>query len=462
MLLAMHYILLGLYIGLPPVTVLVLVRVARRTKSYLPLLSFIVSGAAALVLASFVVVLNQAAFGGRADLPEFGRIAWLVLAALCFIRWVDWGLSRLICRLFARGDKTSGQGGWVRGLLLVQRGMVILAGLIWLSAMFLVVRPKLDHTGEGNPFTRLGLPFEQIELAASDGVALAGWWIPAATPSDRTVILVPGVGLGRHSFLGTVDPGTRMPRERGLIEALHHAGCNVLVFDPRGQGDSGGWVSSAGGLENYDVIGAVRWVREHRPAQSKALYALGINSGAAAVVMATANGGDEAQAIRGIVLYEPFASLDGVIRSNAQRLPRPLQPLWGHLVAPIASAHAGSNLAGFTPADAAGRLWGKRCLVIHGRDQTFVPIGQEMSFYQSVSCLKAQFWPSDNYLARRAQVERLASMKPLNAVLEESSMQLRDLSGSGEGGMLNDYGAQEQVLRFLRVLDDQDTPAYVL
>jgi uncharacterized protein len=75
----------------------------------------------------------------------------------------------------------------------------------------------------------LGLAFEAVRFG--DDVAghpqLAGWWIPGDAPSDPAVILLHGASGSRSDALP-------------LAKALHDARLGVLLFDPRGYGDSAG------------------------------------------------------------------------------------------------------------------------------------------------------------------------------------------------------------------------------
>ena len=88
-----------------------------------------------------------------------------------------------------------------------------------------------------------GLEFEDIKLLTPDGIHLVGWWMPAGV-STRTVIFL-------HGYGGTYDPDLK------YVSAFHDKGFNVLVFDFRAHGRSGGSYTTVGALEKRDCLTAI-------------------------------------------------------------------------------------------------------------------------------------------------------------------------------------------------------------
>jgi fermentation-respiration switch protein FrsA (DUF1100 family) len=72
-----------------------------------------------------------------------------------------------------------------------------------------------------------------VALRTSDGLRLAGWWLPADDPSAPAVLVASGNGGHR---------GLRAP----LARALADAGLSVLLFDYRGYGGNPGRPSEEG------------------------------------------------------------------------------------------------------------------------------------------------------------------------------------------------------------------------
>ena len=76
----------------------------------------------------------------------------------------------------------------------------------------------------------LGRPFEDVFFKASDGVALNGWFFPAAFNSARRQLAL----LVCHGNAGNISHRLQ------LCEALLQTGVNVFLFDYRGYGRSEG------------------------------------------------------------------------------------------------------------------------------------------------------------------------------------------------------------------------------
>jgi pimeloyl-ACP methyl ester carboxylesterase len=94
-------------------------------------------------------------------------------------------------------------------------------------------------------------------LVAEDGVPLAGWYIPAASgagPEAPTVVLVHGHGSNKNRMLP-------------VAEVLHPT-YNLVLFDLRNSGQSGGSETTLGVRERLDLEAVVAWLATtHAPAQ---------------------------------------------------------------------------------------------------------------------------------------------------------------------------------------------------
>jgi pimeloyl-ACP methyl ester carboxylesterase len=91
-------------------------------------------------------------------------------------------------------------------------------------------------------------------LVTSDGVELATRaWSPRQPPRASVVLV--------HGFTATKDDGNVV----ALAAALCDRGIDVVAYDARGHGQSGG-ACTLGDLERHDVAAAVRWARRLHPA----------------------------------------------------------------------------------------------------------------------------------------------------------------------------------------------------
>src|SRR5438093_969755 len=69
-------------------------------------------------------------------------------------------------------------------LAMFLRGTVLVAvGLPYGMASVMIYRPKVLPLDD--PRTQLGFDFQRVEFVTSDGIKIAGWWIPAQQPARR-------------------------------------------------------------------------------------------------------------------------------------------------------------------------------------------------------------------------------------------------------------------------------------
>ncbi len=137
---------------------------------------------------------------------------------------------------------------------------------------FLVVYPTLivvDYLAKPRASINqaaLGLPHEHVDFPASDGVRVAGWYVPSR--NGAAIVLVHGGGGDRQ---GTISH-TRM---------LARAGYGVLLYDARGRGESAGRENAFGWQWDRDVHGAVSFLTGRG---INRIGLLGLSTGAEAVV----------------------------------------------------------------------------------------------------------------------------------------------------------------------------------
>jgi fermentation-respiration switch protein FrsA (DUF1100 family) len=104
---------------------------------------------------------------------------------------------------------------------------------------------------EGTP-ADLGLSYEAVSFASAVArIPLQGWYLPAG--GKRAIIIIHGIDKNRW------DAWEHIPQKAQLF--VQH-GFDVLVFDLRGHGESGGERLGFGWLERNDVLGAVRYIEE--------------------------------------------------------------------------------------------------------------------------------------------------------------------------------------------------------
>lgn len=88
---------------------------------------------------------------------------------------------------------------------------------------------------------RQGMPFESITVKSSDNVVLSAWYVPAKKDSARVVLFA-------HGNAGNIS------HRIDSIRVFHDLGLNVLIFDYRGYGKSGGTPSEKGLYRDIDAF----------------------------------------------------------------------------------------------------------------------------------------------------------------------------------------------------------------
>ncbi|NJB66921.1 hypothetical protein GGQ74_000561 [Desulfobaculum xiamenense] len=117
----------------------------------------------------------------------------------------------------------------------MQLALSLLIAMLAYMAWVYVTQERMvyfpDAVMSGTP-ADVGLPFEDVALTASDGVRLSAWFVPH--PRAR------GVVLFCHGNAGN------MSHRLDTLRILNSLGLSVLIFDYRGYGQSGGYVTEEG------------------------------------------------------------------------------------------------------------------------------------------------------------------------------------------------------------------------
>ena len=150
------------------------------------------------------------------------------------------------------------------------------------------------------------------QVVTSDGVRIAGWYVPAANgagPTGPTVVLVHGWGADKSEVLKYAVP--------------LHPTFNVLAFDERDGGRSGRTTSTFAWREQLDVEAVVNWLeRTMHPAH---LAVMGNSMGGGATVLAAA-GDPRIEAV--ILEFDPCPRFQRPRDAPRGRLRRPSRLAW--------------------------------------------------------------------------------------------------------------------------------------
>ena len=140
--------------------------------------------------------------------------------------------------------------------------------------------------------------YEDVSFLSHDGLHLKGWFIPAAQPSDTTLIIQHGVG----SNAGDMLQNTACLRRDGPW--------NLFYYNFRGHGGSEGRITSLGPLELLDLQSALKYLRTQKPQESQRLGIYGHSLGAAVALVGAARFPE----LKAVIAESSFASISLTVR----------------------------------------------------------------------------------------------------------------------------------------------------
>lgn len=231
--------------------------------------------------------------------------------------------------------------------------------LLSLAAFVVHVRPSkiLSHITPAG----LGLPFERISFATSDGFALAGWLIPHVKEKDvPTIVLLHGYPADKGNILPVLS-----------FLAPHF---NLFLFDFRALGESGGSVSTLGAREVDDFRAALRYLRLRDISE---VGVFGFSLGGAVALMGARN----EPGVRAIVSESSYARLD-LMAKELFALPLLRVPL-GWLTVLWGKLFLGIDAREVSPMESAKPLR-IPILLIHSKDDRVIPFSHALFLQEAV------------------------------------------------------------------------------
>ena len=239
--------------------------------------------------------------------------------------------------------------------------VALVAVILYLLVSFLIAQgvTKADRDPQEDHPSNYNLEFEYVEFLSRRGdVLLSGWYLPGDSSSPH-LIFVHGIGSVRSGD-NAVELAARM------VEL----GYNVLMFDLRGHGSSGGDKVSGGYFERWDVLGAFDYLVDRGIGPDRTGL-MGFSMGAATSILAAA----EEPRITALVADSPFANASDLIAREAARttpIPGWLTPIFMPAAKLMARGIYGIDIGALVPEKAVADL-GYPVLVIHGIADELIP-----------------------------------------------------------------------------------------
>jgi len=160
-------------------------------------------------------------------------------------------------------------------------------------------------------------------------------------------------------------------------------GCSVLYPEQRGQGKSGGDYIGFGMLERHDCLCWIRWVTERYP--ELPVYLVGISMGATTVLMT--GGMDLPEQVRGIIADCGFTSPQAIWRHVAEKNLHLRYGWYAQAARDLCKRKIRMTPEDYSTLDALAECE-VPVLLIHGTDDTFVPISMTYENYKACAAPK--------------------------------------------------------------------------
>lgn len=232
--------------------------------------------------------------------------------------------------------------------------VLVLMGYFGISA---VVADKLSHPTRHaitrNP-TDIGLKYENVQFNSTvDNVPLKGWYLDS--PGSKVIVMM-------HGRNGTRDGGDMLTIASLLVKHNY----DVLTFDFRAHGESGGERYSLGSWATRDVAGALAYLKGRGVNE---VGTLAFSMGAATELLAAPDHPE----MKALVSDSAFSDLGALLDKELPRnsgLPGIFNP--GILF--MVRAQYGIDIPGTKPRDALARLGDRPVLLIHSQEDELIPV----------------------------------------------------------------------------------------
>jgi fermentation-respiration switch protein FrsA (DUF1100 family) len=268
-------------------------------------------------------------------------------------------------------SQDGGSRGWFGNL-----AQVLLGGYLAVTSRLgahIALHPNRKKNDQGTP-AKFGYAFDEISFKTSDGLTIRGWYIPAAHPTDKTVIEAHGIGDCRDTFI-----------RQGQIKMLHED-YNQIAFDLRNQGTSDGKVTSFGLFEARDVIAAVDWAKAHG---SNHIVGYGISLGASGVMYAAA----QDKRIEAVIEDCAFSTVRSAFAGFANLTFIPCPELIAAAILVRGNEELGADMTTAQPISVVHRINPRPLLIIHGaKDPNIPPEDSSLNFQAAGDGFHKELW----------------------------------------------------------------------
>ncbi len=221
----------------------------------------------------------------------------------------------------------------------------------------------------------LGLEYEAVSFTTADNIKIAGWFIPSNVEGliPKTIILLHGYPADKGDILSTLS----------FLNKKY----NLLLFDFRYLGKSGGRYSTVGAKEVEDLLSAIQFLKTRG---IKEVGVWGFSMGGSVALMTAS----KAPEIKVVVSKSSYASLD-LMATELYRIPILKYPL-AYLTGIWTKIILGIDLKKVSPVASVKDL-NIPILIIHSEDDEVIPFENALLIQEALKDNpRAEFWFEEN------------------------------------------------------------------
>lgn len=172
---------------------------------------------------------------------------------------------------------------------------------------YAVIKP-MRSSNNSTP-EKVGLDYEAFKLSVEDTIDLDAVFVPATVPAKANLLMLHGIGSCKEVYYG-------------LLPELTAMGYNVLLWDQRAHGKSGGTYTTFGYKERHDVAKGLDWLDAKTNGLPAGVYGNSMGGAVALQSMAT----DERLGFG--LIESTFTDLPAITQSYGSRLIGLSVPRW--------------------------------------------------------------------------------------------------------------------------------------
>jgi fermentation-respiration switch protein FrsA (DUF1100 family) len=203
--------------------------------------------------------------------------------------------------------------------------------------------------------------WQDVSIESRLGYTLQGTYLPNPVPSNKTVIFVHGIAANR--LMGLWYAGIYFDQ-----------GYNVLIYDSRAHGASGGESVTWGYFEKYDLDQWVDWIKERQPNGVVGIH--GVSMGAATALEHTKLN-EASKRVRFYIADSSYSDLEELLTQQIDGAVSAHNPLWVKSLLKyssiVAYVRSGFRYEDVSPVKAVTSVT-TPILYLHGEDDKLVPV----------------------------------------------------------------------------------------